>query len=75
METSMTNQETVTVQGFAWNSTTRTHSDKVLHETRNTIDAEAWIKRNEDRLDNLTILRVNDTFLLHNLLTEHGGAV
>jgi hypothetical protein len=71
----MTSQETVTVQGFAWNSTTRTHSDKVLHEARNTIDAEAWIKRNEDRLDNLTILRVNETFLLHKLLTELGGAV
>jgi len=64
--------QTVTVQGFAWNATTRTHSDKVLHEARNTIDAEAWIKSNEGRLDDLTILRVNDTFLLHNLLIEHG---
>ena len=68
----MTDQQTVTVQGFAWNSTTRTHSDKVLHEARNTIDAEAWIKRNEGKLDDLTILRVNDTFLLHNLLIEYG---
>ena len=67
--------QTVTVQGFAWNSTTRTHSDKVLHEARNTIDAAAWLKRNEGRLDGLTILRVNDTFLLHNLLIEHGGAM
>ena len=66
--------QTVTVQGFAWNSTTRTHSDKVLHEARNTIDAAAWIKRNEGKLNDLTILRTNETFLLHNLLIEHGGA-
>lgn len=68
----MTHQETVTVQGFAWNAATRTHSDKVLHEARNTIDAEAWIKRNAARLTDLTILRTNETFLLHNLLIEHG---
>lgn len=68
----MTNQQTVTVQGFAWNSTTRAHSDKVLHEARNTIDAEAWIKRNAGRLTDLTILRTNEAFLLHNLLIEHG---
>ena len=68
----MTNQETVTVRGFAWNSTTRTHSDKVLHEARNTIDAEAWMKRNAGRLSDLTILRTNEAFLLHNLLIEYG---
>lgn len=64
--------KTVKVQGFAWNATTRTYSDKVLHEARNTIDAEAWIKRNEGRLNDLTILHANEAFLLQSLLQHHG---
>lgn len=64
--------QTVTVQGFAWSAETRTFSDKVLHEARNTIDAEAWIKRNDGRLKDLTILRANEAFLLYNMLLEHG---
>ncbi len=64
--------KTVKVQGFAWNATTRTYSDKVIHEARNTIDAEMWMERNEGRLNDLTILHANEAFLLHNLLIEHG---
>jgi len=61
-------KQTVTVQGFAWNSTTRTHSDKVIHEATNIVTAEAWIERNTARLDDVRILSDNTSFLMLRML-------
>ena len=66
METTM--KQTVTVQGFAWNSTTRCHSDKVTHEATNIVTAEAWIERNTARLDDVRILSDNTSFLMLRML-------
>ena len=64
--------ETVTVQGFAWNSSTRTHSDKVIYEAKTRTEAYNWIERKSEQLQNLTILRGNDEYILHQLLQEYG---
>ena len=64
--------ETVTAQGFAWNSTTRTHSDKVIYEAKTRTEAMNWIERKSEQLQNLTILRGNDEYILHQLLQEYG---
>ena len=61
-------KQTVTVQGFAWNSTTRCHSDKVIHEATNIVTAEAWIERNTARLDDVRILSDNTSFLMLRML-------
>ena len=64
--------QTVTVQGFAWNATTRGHTDEVRYEARNTIEAKAWMKRNRNKLTDLIILHTNEAFLLQSLLQSHG---
>ena len=61
-------KETVTIQGFAWNSTTRTYSDVVRHEARNCVEARRWMDRKEMQLDNLTILQDNTKFLMQQLI-------
>ena len=61
-------KETVTVQGFAWNSTTRTHSDKVIYEAKTRTEAMNWIERKSEQLQNLTILSDNTSFLMLRML-------
>ena len=60
--------ETVTVQGFAWNSNTRTYSDKITYEARNCVDAQNWIDRKSMQLDNLIILQDNTKFLMQQMI-------
>ena len=64
--------KTVTAQGCAWNSTTRTHSDKVIYEAKTRTEAMNWIERKSEQLQNLTILRGNDEYMLDKLLREYG---
>mgnify|MGYP003145919656 FL=1 len=64
--------KTVTAQGFAWNSSTRTHSDKVIYEAKTRTEANNWIERKSEQLQNLTILRGNDEYVLDKLLREYG---
>jgi len=64
--------KTVTAQGFAWNSSTRTHSDKVIYEAKTRTEAYNWIERKSEQLQNLTILRGNDEYVLDKLLREYG---
>ena len=64
--------KTVKAQGFAWNSTTRTHSDKVIYEAKTRTEAMNWIERKAEQLQNLTILHGNEKYILHQLLQEYG---
>ena len=64
--------ETVKAQGFAWNSTTRTHSDKVVYEAKTRTEVMNWIERKSEQLQNLTILHGNEEYILHQLLQEYG---
>ncbi len=61
-------QQTVTVRGFAWNSTTRTHSDVVTYEAANRHEAQVWIERMSSRLQDCAIIRSNDQYILSSLL-------
>tara|TARA_R110000868_G_scaffold5691_2_gene33728 strand:- start:493 stop:717 length:225 start_codon:yes stop_codon:yes gene_type:complete len=63
---------TVKAQGFAWNSTTRTHSDKVIYEAKTRTEVNNWIERKAEQLQNLTILHGNEKYILHQLLQEYG---
>ena len=61
-------QQTVTVRGFAWNSTTRTHSDVVTYEAADRHEAQVWIERMSSRLQDCAIIRNNDQYILSSLL-------
>jgi len=61
-------QQTVTVRGFAWNSTTRTHSDVVTYEAVDRREAQAWVERMSSRLQDCAIIRNNDQYILSSLL-------
>ena len=61
-------QQTVTVRGFAWNSTTRTHSDVVTYEAADRHAAQVWIERMSSRLQDCAIVRNNDQYILSSLL-------
>jgi len=61
-------QKTVTVRGFAWNSTTRTHSDVVTYEAADRHAAQVWIERMSSRLQDCAIVRNNDQYILSSLL-------
>ena len=65
-------QPTVTVRGFAWNATTRTHSDVVTFEASNRQQASLWIERMSARLENCEIIRNNDRFILSSLMQTFG---
>ena len=61
---------TVTVQGFAWCPKTRTHSDKVIYEARNRVEAENWMKYQRSWMKDLMIVCNNDRSILDALLAS-----
>lgn len=63
---------TVTVQGYAWCPKSRTHSESVITEHANRVEAQAYIQRNKRILADLMIMQNNDRFLLDTLLAEFG---
>jgi len=63
---------TVTVQGYAWCPKSRTHSDKVIYEARNRVEAVNWMKYQRRWMKDLMIVRNNDRFLLDTFLAEFG---
>ena len=63
---------TVTVQGYAWCPKSRTHSESVITEHANRVEAQAYIQRNKRILKDLMIMQNNDQCLLDSLLAEFG---
>ena len=61
---------TVTVQGFAWCPKTRTHSDKVIYEARNRVEAVNWMKYQRRWMKDLKIVRNNNRHILDSLLAS-----
>ena len=61
---------TVTVQGYAWCPKSRTHSDKVIYEARNRVEAVNWMKYQRRWMKDLMIVRNNDQCLLDSLLAS-----
>jgi len=61
---------TVTVQGYAWCPKSRTHSESVITEHANRVEAQAYIQRNKRILADLMIMMNNDQCLLDSLLAS-----
>tara|TARA_R110001632_G_scaffold102764_1_gene211226 strand:- start:62 stop:376 length:315 start_codon:yes stop_codon:yes gene_type:complete len=61
---------TVTVQGYAWCPKSRTHSESVITEHANRVEAQAYIQRNKRILKDLMIMMNNDQCLLDSLLAS-----
>jgi hypothetical protein len=61
---------TVTVQGYAWCPKSRTHSESVITEHANRVEAQAYIQRNKRILKDLMIMMNNDRHVLDSLLAS-----